>query len=801
MNRANGTTKYFLPPLILGLGVLLIFGLLLIVNPAYYPYYLIAYASLIGFAALLYFYPSWIKKEGTPKSFKWQKLTNLSIWLSGKDNRIRLIEMLISLFLFGVFFARFYFAYDALYYDTVALQDGGTLSLNRVETVLGSLSTMWWTGTLMFLVIGCFRKSRVTEVITRYVATPLVILLFLSSPFALTGIVGKNSGLDYRGFLMGVELGLMGALAFIAWYKKPSFDFKKSDVKIVIASVFFLLAASINSYTIPTLLGTDGKGYIIPDDLNLTHRLLIYAAFLLPIAYYLLLKPFPILDRRALLYFAAQMSFFGFASMTRFDTWLHLQDWPLHLCVTAMYTMPFVLAFNTVGVFYFTMFINVLGAFFALLMPNYSTSGIGAFTMSIGQFYINHLYAFFMPVLIILLGIYKRPKIRYFIYSQIGFLIYFVFVAWANIHLTLRGIEADFFFINSDFIADKLGAGAEAIFRQTIPLTRTINGESVTIDIHLLYMIIYYFVYVLLALGMWFLYELLFRVVDELDHLYELKLVAKQNQGVRAIAFAKGGKHMLNKGNEEKETNVNVSLEINHLQKRYGNNTKNTVEDFSLYLEGGKIYGFLGKNGAGKSTIIKSIVGVHSFNGGEIKVCGYDVANEPAEAKTQIGFVPDNYALYENLTGRQYVNYIADLYRVSKEKRNQIIPDLVNRLELNLRFDEPMKSYSHGMKQKVTIIAALVHEPKLWILDEPMTGLDPNSIFQIKELMREHASKGNIVFFSSHIIDVVKNLCDEVIILKHGELIDRFNVHDLNEKGEDLESLFLTLTADKEESK
>ena len=179
--------------------------------------------------------------------------------------------------------------------------------------------------------------------------------------------------------------------------------------------------------------------------------------------------------------------------------------------------------------------------------------------------------------------------------------------------------------------------------------------------------------------------------------------------------------------------------------------------------------------------------------------CGYDIEHQPIEAKECIGFVPDHYALYENLTGRQYISYIADLYGVSKEDRETRLVDLLDRLGMKAAFDKQMKTYSHGMKQKITIIGALIHNPKIWILDEPMTGVDPNSIFEIKECMREHAKKGNIVFFSSHLIDVVNNLCDEVIIIRHGDFVLSANIQDLKDKHIDLETLFLEKTADSTE--
>ena len=190
---------------------------------------------------------------------------------------------------------------------------------------------------------------------------------------------------------------------------------------------------------------------------------------------------------------------------------------------------------------------------------------------------------------------------------------------------------------------------------------------------------------------------------------------------------------------------------------------------------------------------------MHGFNSGSISVCGYDIEHQPVQAKEEIGFVPDNYALYETLTGRQYINYMADIYGVTNEERSERLPKLLQRLEMGSHFDDQMKTYSHGMKQKITIIGALIHNPKIWILDEPMTGVDPNSIFEIKECMREHAKNGNIVFFSSHLIDVIKNLCDEIIIIKHGKLIMTSSMEELKKHDVDLETLFLEKTADTEE--
>jgi ABC-2 type transport system ATP-binding protein len=160
-------------------------------------------------------------------------------------------------------------------------------------------------------------------------------------------------------------------------------------------------------------------------------------------------------------------------------------------------------------------------------------------------------------------------------------------------------------------------------------------------------------------------------------------------------------------------------------------------------------------------------------------------------AKLNTGFVPDHYALYENLTGREYINYIADLYDVSREERNATIEDLVERFQLHGTFDNQMKTYSHGMKQKIAIMAALVHNPKVWILDEPLTGLDPTSIHEVKECMKAHAAKGNIVFFSSHIIDVVEKICDKIAIIKKGKIRAAATVAELEARKIDLEQFYL----------
>ena len=172
-------------------------------------------------------------------------------------------------------------------------------------------------------------------------------------------------------------------------------------------------------------------------------------------------------------------------------------------------------------------------------------------------------------------------------------------------------------------------------------------------------------------------------------------------------------------------------------------------------------------------------------------VCGYSIKSQPMEAKLRIGYVSDNHAVYERLTGREYINYVADLYRVDPKDRDQRLEEYLEKFQLGFAIDREVKSYSHGMKQKLVVIASLIHNPKVWILDEPLTGLDPASSFQIKQMMKEHADNGNIVFFSTHIIEVVEKLCDRICIINQGKLIGDFAVKDIMKEGADLEKVIL----------
>ena len=237
-------------------------------------------------------------------------------------------------------------------------------------------------------------------------------------------------------------------------------------------------------------------------------------------------------------------------------------------------------------------------------------------------------------------------------------------------------------------------------------------------------------------------------------------------------------------------------IKINSLSKMYKNADRFAVKNLSLTVNDGEVFGFIGANGAGKSTTIKCITGILPYNDGSIEIAGYDMAKESISAKKNIGYVSDNHSVYDKLTGREYVNFLANIYDVSKQDRDQRLNDLSIRFDLQDKLDSPIKSYSHGMKQKICVIGALIHEPKVWILDEPLTGLDPKSAKELKGLMREHCEKGNVVFFSSHVLEVVEKLCDRIAIIKDGEIIATFTMEELEQKqqGKSLEDIFLELT-------
>lgn len=237
-------------------------------------------------------------------------------------------------------------------------------------------------------------------------------------------------------------------------------------------------------------------------------------------------------------------------------------------------------------------------------------------------------------------------------------------------------------------------------------------------------------------------------------------------------------------------------IEISGLTKKYKSGNVTAVDDISLTVEKGELFGFLGPNGAGKSTTIKCLTGILPITSGYIKICGDSLTENPVKAKSHIGYVPDEHNLYEALTGLEYVNFIADIFNVPKAEREERIGRLAGLFGMEMRLNDKISSYSHGMKQKIGIISALVHNPDVWVLDEPMTGLDPQSAFNLKQLMFKHVQEGKVVFFSSHVLEVVEKICTKIAIIDKGKIVTVCDMKELAEKRSDisLEKLFLSLT-------
>ena len=231
-------------------------------------------------------------------------------------------------------------------------------------------------------------------------------------------------------------------------------------------------------------------------------------------------------------------------------------------------------------------------------------------------------------------------------------------------------------------------------------------------------------------------------------------------------------------------------LTIKNLTKHYKGSNKG-INNLNLHIEAGDIYAFIGHNGAGKTTAIKCIVGIHGFDEGEVLIDGISVQKDPMKCKQRIAYIPDNPDLYEYLTGIQYLNFIADIFEVSAIDREARIQKYADAFEITASLGDLISSYSHGMKQKLAIISALVHAPKIMILDEPFVGLDPKAAVILKNIMHEICNEGGAIFFSTHVLDVAEKLCNKVAIIKNGNLITSGKMKDILTKGQPLESIFM----------
>jgi len=577
-----------------------------------------------------------------------------------------------------------------------------------------------------------------------------------------------------------IELLLSTIIVFYTIVDKIMSKSKVSikDIGIMFGIFFLMLIPTLPTFALEFLFGLLKVNALVKD-FTFVHRVFIYMAIIPPVVIYFLIRNKSYEVKRYILTYISVGVLVGFSINYNYKSITEPWGLPFHLCNTALYILPICLIFKTKRLFYFTYFINVIGAILAMLMPNYSDTANIISTEMI-RFWYNHWIAVWMPLLIVAIHVFERPKLKQFAYSMIAFFVYFMLALFLNVVFSAQGRDVNYFFLNGDFIPDKFGRVGEKIFSFAL----NFNVGGLTLVFHPVYQIIFFLVYVALGFGELFVYNEFFKIADEHYALHQKLKFIKENKWRFESLLTDEERERI------KTDNMETKLVLKNVSKKYGTNKNYSVMDASLEVNGGEIFGFLGPNGAGKSTIIKAIVGIHPITSGEITVCGYDVINQPVLAKYHIGYVPDHYALYEKLTGREYINYIADIFEVTKEDRDARIEKYIHLFELENAIDNKIATYSHGMKQKITIMAALVHNPKVWILDEPLTGLDPNSIYQVKQCMKIHASEGNIVFFSSHLIDIVEKLCQRIAIIKKGHILCCENVEDI-EKEMSLEEFYM----------
>ena len=657
----------------------------------------------------------------------------------------------------------------------------------------------WMTNFMVAnLVMMPFFDKKDSEDFAAFVAPIVVVLNCVFFRPIITTILyvpGTTTSLyHWRAVVYACVIGLSGAIAFEKLIRVVmTRDFKGIGKRLGKMGLYFLLFvfAFMPMYIPQLLFGYFGSK---PAGFTVSHRLIIYFTFGFPLAMQFLFQNKSMSERRYLLIMLALSGFFSYFSQYIYPGKNFIGSLPLHLCNTAIALMVFAYVFKLNGIFYFTYFVNIMGALMATLMPDVS----GPFSRmgNISYFY-NHVYAIILPFMGVSLGVFPRPNIK-LMWKAIGFFTFYVLVAmvldgllnnWPSVNPgrfgTIEHTDVDYFFLYSDFFIEKNIFSWAFDLKYNFVFQITDAAGVVRFKCFYLYDLAIYLFSIGLMFALWGGYGLLYKVEDSHRELARRKKMIRVDE--LALLKEMNGRPLTEPLHPEGANMIKIS----HFSKTYSGSTKNAVSDLNLEIHEGEVFGFIGHNGAGKSTTIKSLVGIQTITEGTIEIQGYDIARQPLEAKLNIGYVSDNHAVYEKLTGREYVSYVADLYMVSEKDKQERIAYYADLFGLTAAMDNEIKSYSHGMKQKIMVISALIHNPKVWILDEPLTGLDPTSSHQIKECMRAHADAGNIVFFSSHVIEVVEKICDRVAIISGGKLRRVCTPDELTKEGQSLEELYL----------
>ena len=663
---------------------------------------------------------------------------------------------------------------------------------NKIEALL-IIILKWFTNILIGTSFtNCLRDTkelRFYNIILLPLSIVLNFIFFKENIFSIVGNYHSREILESGLFFTKI---LIMAIIFALILKKNQIKEKEERFKAkdIISSLYVLPLVLILFPPIYILQFLFGQNGAYSTKFNVNHIIMLALTLALFIYMLLYLKKRSTEEKKAFLLLIAFASFYQYYS--RYCTFLMpLEDYPLHICNTAVIFMLIAIIFNVESLFYFTYFCNTLGALFALLMPNKGDF----YSSEILEFWYNHILDFVFPFLAVSLGVFRRPKFKDMVKAIGVFTVYVLIAQLAGAYVnydidpSLNTTHVDFFFLYGDKFTS-----IDLVERLAWNLKYSVNADGTYrfvlytdlfdrhVYIYVLNTIAIYSFFIVFSFMLWYIVDRIFLTIEDIKlTIYKTKLKKEKigktsRKEIDEILKKMEGKAMVN---------------ISHFSKKYGGSKNYSVKDFNLTIEDGDVFGFIGHNGAGKSTVIKSLVGIQSITEGTIEINGYDIEKYPLEAKLNIGYVSDNHAVYEKLTGREYINYVADLYKVDKKTRDERIDYYTKMFGLTDALDKEAKGYSHGMKQKLVVIASLIHNPKVWVLDEPLTGLDPTSSYEIKECMREHASKGNIVFFSTHVIEVIEKLCNKIAIISHGELMGVYKIEDLKKDGITLESLYL----------
>jgi ABC-2 type transport system ATP-binding protein len=606
--------------------------------------------------------------------------------------------------------------------DVTTPIDADTTWLFPVFKSIVMIFLRWFS--LLIITLGianAFFRHKLAEVAIAFIGPVLFLLNVIFYDAHLYAIMGETwPTFSFQGIQFLIENSMLGIFSMVhlmhIFVKR--IQISKKEAFRTIYTIFFAAFAVMPLGLLYHFFGYYGE---VPKDFTNSHLMVIIFPVILTVFAYLAFRKRSQEAKNLFITFLVFASFVQYFYIPRFS----IAGLPLHLCNTAVLILLVAVPFKKRGVFYFAYFANVIGAIAAIVLPNYSQDLNHIYVLHFGY---NHLYALVIPILAVALKMFPKPKLKDMVKAIIVFTLYFIVVVNLNAWFRNYHGSVDYFYTYSDFLSDMFNA-------RRLQYNYTI--EFYIGELHFVYFyvfhIIYYFAFIFLMFMTWVVYDQSYQAAQR-----HRDLRTKQKQmrmdmfNLRVALKGRPASEPINK------EGVNM-IKISNFSKRYGHANEFAVKDFSLEVYKGEVFGFLGHNGAGKSTTIKSLVGIQSITEGEMEICGYSIKTQPLEAKLQMGYVSDNHAVYEKLTGREYIDYVADLYQVPQALRTERLEKYIDQFLLRHAIDHEIKSYSHGMKQKLVVIASLIHEPPVWILDEPLTGLDPTSAFQIKESMREHA--------------------------------------------------------------